>query len=128
MTFLSLFLFIEGDVLGCESVILAYPLAVFYLLGEAEELAASAVVEAQSKEDQEEGRAVAGALALEHVRRTFDEPAWVGALAPTAFAGVDEEPEVVLETPKRRRKPRGEPKPEAAEPAAGHYTHRGAHG
>jgi S-DNA-T family DNA segregation ATPase FtsK/SpoIIIE len=80
---------------------------------QAEELAASAVVEGQSEEDCEEGRAVAGALALEQVRRTFDEPAWVGALAPTAFVDVDEEPEVVLATPKRRRKAKEETKPEA---------------
>ena len=79
---------------------------------QAEELAASALVEGQSEEDCEEGRAVAGALALEQVRRTFDEPAWVGSLAASAFVDVDEEPEVVLETPRRRRKAKEEPKPE----------------
>jgi S-DNA-T family DNA segregation ATPase FtsK/SpoIIIE len=84
---------------------------------QAEELAASAVVEAQSEEDQDEARAVAGAMALEHVRRTFDEPAWVGALAPSAFVDVDAEPEVALQTPKRRRKPRAERADDAVEAA-----------
>jgi S-DNA-T family DNA segregation ATPase FtsK/SpoIIIE len=81
---------------------------------QAEELADSAVIEGQDDEDRDEARAVVGALALEQVRRTFDEPAWVNALAPTAFVDVDEEPEVALETPKRRRKPRAEAKGEPA--------------
>ncbi|HSN15270.1 MAG TPA: DNA translocase FtsK 4TM domain-containing protein, partial [Anaeromyxobacteraceae bacterium] len=87
---------------------------------QAEELADSAVVEAQSEEDHAEARAVAGALALEHVRRTFDEPAWVGALGPTGLAGDDAEaePEVVVEAPKRRRKPKAEAKGDEATEAA----------
>ncbi|HSM92759.1 MAG TPA: DNA translocase FtsK [Anaeromyxobacteraceae bacterium] len=86
---------------------------------QAEELAASAVVEGQSEEDREEARAVAGALALEQVRRTFDEPAWVGSLAPAAAAEPEEkdEPEPVLDAPKRRRKARAEAPREDA-PAA----------
>jgi S-DNA-T family DNA segregation ATPase FtsK/SpoIIIE len=86
---------------------------------QADELAAAAVLEAQSDDDRDEARAVAGALALEHVRRTFDEPAWVNALAPSAFVDVDEEPEVALETPRRRRKAKGEPRADAAADGAG---------
>jgi len=85
---------------------------------QAEELAASAVVEAQSDEDHDEARAVAGALAMEHVRRTFDEPAWVDALGPAPLAEADAEaiaePEVALDAPKRRRRAKGEPRGEGA--------------
>jgi S-DNA-T family DNA segregation ATPase FtsK/SpoIIIE len=85
---------------------------------QAEELASTAVVDGQSEEDLDEARAVAGALALEHVRRTFDEPAWVGALAPIADDTVDE-PEIALEAPSRRRKPKGEAADAAVGAAAG---------
>jgi S-DNA-T family DNA segregation ATPase FtsK/SpoIIIE len=46
---------------------------------EAADLADTAEIEAAGEEDRAEARAVAGALALEHVRRTgsFDDPAWV---------------------------------------------------
>ena len=83
---------------------------------QAEELAATAVLDGQSEEDLDEARAVAGALALEHVRRTFDEPAWVGALAPVpaGAAEPDAEPEPLPEAPRRRRKARDEAKAEAA--------------
>ncbi len=51
---------------------------------EARALADTAEIEAAGEEDHAEARAVAGALALEHVRRsgTFDDPAWALGLAP----------------------------------------------
>jgi S-DNA-T family DNA segregation ATPase FtsK/SpoIIIE len=51
---------------------------------EAQALADTAEIEAAGEEDHAEARAVAGALALEHVRRsgTFDDPAWALGLAP----------------------------------------------
>ena len=50
---------------------------------EARALADTADIEAAGEDDRAEARAVAGALALEHVRRTgsFDDPAWVDGLA-----------------------------------------------
>jgi S-DNA-T family DNA segregation ATPase FtsK/SpoIIIE len=79
---------------------------------EAARLADTAEIEAVREEDRAEARAVAGALALEHVRRTgsFDDPAWVAGLAPEPAAGDEEgaaaEPAdaETAEAPKRRRK------------------------
>jgi S-DNA-T family DNA segregation ATPase FtsK/SpoIIIE len=83
---------------------------------QAEELADQFFVEGTTQDDIEEARAVAGALALEQVRRTFDEPAWVGARAPaTAPEPEAEEPELPAEPPRRKRKAKEEA---AAEPAA----------
>ncbi|GEJ57525.1 FtsK/SpoIIIE family DNA translocase [Anaeromyxobacter diazotrophicus] len=63
------------------------------------EEAALAVVEAESGEAEAEGRAMAGALALERAGQAFgDDPAWVHDLAA---AGAAAEPE---EKPRRRRK------------------------
>ncbi len=71
---------------------------------EAEALADTAEIEVAGEEDRAEARAVAGALALEHVRRTssFDDPAWV------------EEPEPARG---RRRRQRDERKAADLEPA-----------
>lgn len=70
---------------------------------EAEALAAQAVVEAEGDEDRDEGITVAGALALEDVRRgSFDDPAWVTALAPAD--GAPAEPEEEPRAKKRRAK------------------------
>ncbi|HEY6004273.1 MAG TPA: DNA translocase FtsK 4TM domain-containing protein [Anaeromyxobacter sp.] len=51
---------------------------------EAAALADTAEIEAADEEDRAEARAVAGALAMEHVRRasSFDDPAWVEAAEP----------------------------------------------
>ena len=70
---------------------------------EAAALADTAEIEATGEEEREEARAVAGALALEHVRRTgsFDDPAWVDGLAP-------EPDEVEEEAPPARRRKRKE--------------------
>jgi S-DNA-T family DNA segregation ATPase FtsK/SpoIIIE len=90
---------------------------------EAAALADTAEIEATGEEEREEARAVAGALALEHVRRTgsFDDPAWVDGLAV-----VEEDEEVFEEEPaappRRKRREREErgaapavpPPPEAA--------------
>jgi S-DNA-T family DNA segregation ATPase FtsK/SpoIIIE len=64
---------------------------------EAAALADTAEIEAAGEEDRVEARAVAGALAREHVRRTgsFEDPAWAAAQPDAAEA---EEP------PRRRRK------------------------
>jgi S-DNA-T family DNA segregation ATPase FtsK/SpoIIIE len=94
---------------------------------EAEKLADTAEIEAVREEDHAEARAVAGALALEHVRRTgsFDDPAWVAGLAPGEVTVTDEEvePAVVtgdddetVEAPRRRRKAKDK-EDEAAEKA-----------
>jgi S-DNA-T family DNA segregation ATPase FtsK/SpoIIIE len=77
---------------------------------EAAALADTAEIEATGEEEEAEARDMAGALALEHVRRTgsFDDPAWAAL----------EEPEP--EPAPRRRREKGERKaadPEAA-PAA----------
>jgi S-DNA-T family DNA segregation ATPase FtsK/SpoIIIE len=55
---------------------------------EARRIADTAEIEVAREEDRAEARAVAGALALEHVRRTgsFDDPAWVAGLAPAPEA------------------------------------------
>jgi S-DNA-T family DNA segregation ATPase FtsK/SpoIIIE len=75
---------------------------------EAQALADTAEIEAAGEDDRAEARAVAGALALEHVRRTgsFDDPAWAQDLAPApaADAAPDEEPDAEDATPRRRRK------------------------
>ncbi len=91
---------------------------------EARELASTAEIEAAAEEDRADARAIAGALALEHVRRTgsFDDPAWVAGLAPAnaeADAATAEAaaPEEEAPPPRRKRKERVK-EPEAAEPAA----------
>jgi S-DNA-T family DNA segregation ATPase FtsK/SpoIIIE len=67
---------------------------------------ALAVVEADSADDEAEGRAVAGELAAEQQRRApfGDDPAWVQALAPAAsdLALAEAAPEE--ERPRRRRR------------------------
>jgi S-DNA-T family DNA segregation ATPase FtsK/SpoIIIE len=83
---------------------------------QAEALAETAVVDGQSEDDRDEARAVAGVLAMEHVRRTFDEPAWVGGLAPVEAEASEEPPEIVLELPKRRPAPAIVPPPVLAKP------------
>jgi S-DNA-T family DNA segregation ATPase FtsK/SpoIIIE len=74
---------------------------------EAADLADTAEIEATGEEEREEARAVAGALALEAVRRTgsFDDPAWVDGLAVVEEAEevVEEEPATL---PRRKRKER----------------------
>ena len=84
---------------------------------EAEALADTAEIEATGEEDREEARAVAGALALEHVRRvsSFDDPAWVdGLVAPEEAEEVAEEEEVAA--PPRRRRRSAEREDRAAAP------------
>ncbi len=75
---------------------------------EARALADSADIEAAGDEDQAEARAVAGALALEHVRRTgsFDDPAWVGGLAPADApdGAADDGAVAEAEAPPRRKR------------------------
>src|SRR5512133_603013 len=81
----------------------------------ADALADSAEIEADGEADRAEARAVAGALALEEVRRNgFDDPAWVGALAPAAEEAEAAAPEEA-DPPKRKRKAKDEKK--AEEPA-----------
>ncbi len=59
---------------------------------EAEALADTAEIEATGDEDLEEARAVAGELALEHVRRTgFDDPAWTDDEESSAKRAAKEE-------------------------------------
>ncbi|HEX9053258.1 MAG TPA: DNA translocase FtsK 4TM domain-containing protein, partial [Anaeromyxobacter sp.] len=74
---------------------------------EAEALADTAEIEADGDQDRAEARAVAGALALEHVRRTggFDDPAWVDEVA----AEVAAEDAVEEAAPERRRRRRKDP-------------------
>lgn len=78
---------------------------------EAAALADTAEIEAAADEDRAEARAVAGALAMEHVRRTgsFDDPAWVEAVS-------SDEPEA--EPPPRKRRSREESAPVDDEPAS----------
>ncbi|HEX9242510.1 MAG TPA: DNA translocase FtsK 4TM domain-containing protein, partial [Anaeromyxobacter sp.] len=82
---------------------------------EARRIADTAEIEVAREEDRAEARAVAGALALEHVRRTgsFDDPAWVDGLVPAAAADPAEEPgeaaagappEAEEAAPRRKRK------------------------
>ncbi|BDG03313.1 FtsK/SpoIIIE family DNA translocase [Anaeromyxobacter oryzae] len=69
---------------------------------EAEKLAETAEIEADGDEARAEARAVAGALALEEVRRaSFDDPAWVGGLEPAPEPEAEE-----AEPPRRKRKAR----------------------
>jgi S-DNA-T family DNA segregation ATPase FtsK/SpoIIIE len=64
---------------------------------EAEALADTAELEALGEEDMAEARGVAGALALEEVRRSaFDEPAWVPGSAPEAELDLVDPPEAEL--------------------------------
>jgi len=77
---------------------------------EARALADTAEIEAAGEDDRAEARAVAGALALEHVRRsgTFEDPAW--AVAPPAEDGgapeaaSPDETETEEDAPRRRRR------------------------
>jgi len=93
---------------------------------EARRIADTAEIEVAREEDRDEARAVAGALALEHVRRTgsFDDPAWVEGLAPAADDGgaeVEVAPAEEAEepaAPRRKRKERAEEEPEAEAVAA----------
>ena len=91
---------------------------------EAEALAAEAWFEGAREEDRQEARAMAGALALEQVRRPqLDEPAWVDGLVPVTQA----EPEPGFESfsepetfePARRRRKRAEPQLDADATPAG---------
>jgi S-DNA-T family DNA segregation ATPase FtsK/SpoIIIE len=83
---------------------------------EAAALADTAEIEATGEEDREEARAVAGALALEHVRRaaSFDDPAWVDGLAVAEEAQEVEEEEP--SAPPRRRRRGAEREERAAAP------------
>jgi S-DNA-T family DNA segregation ATPase FtsK/SpoIIIE len=91
---------------------------------EAAALADTADIEAAADEDRVEANAVAGALALEHVRRaSFSDPAWVEELAPVPAPAVAEAD--VRAARRRRREERSalpEPSPaslpEAAEEVA----------
>jgi DNA segregation ATPase FtsK/SpoIIIE, S-DNA-T family len=88
---------------------------------EAEAMAEAAWFDGAHEVDRQDARAMAGALALEQVRRPFfDEPAWVDGLVPMASA----EPEPAFEAraelepidPPRRKRKKAEPQPsEAAE-------------
>jgi DNA segregation ATPase FtsK/SpoIIIE, S-DNA-T family len=82
---------------------------------EADAIAEAAEIEGAGEDDRAEARAVAGALALEEVRRNvFEDPAWVGALAPAA----DAEAEPEADEPKRRKRKDREEKPAEAGEAA----------
>jgi DNA segregation ATPase FtsK/SpoIIIE, S-DNA-T family len=82
---------------------------------EAERLAESAEIEADGDDARAEARAVAGALALEDVRRaSFDDPAWVGGLEPVVEA--EAAPAEESEPPRRRRKPKAEERKAAEAP------------
>ena len=90
---------------------------------EARQLADTAEIEVAREEDRAEARAVAGALALEHVRRTgsFDDPAWVAGLAPAAETADDDEAAgadaPVEDAAKRKRKEKAAEEPaEVASP------------
>jgi DNA segregation ATPase FtsK/SpoIIIE, S-DNA-T family len=96
---------------------------------EAAQMAATAEVEAEGDDAAGEARAMAGALALEQVRRAgLDDPAWVTTLEPRppAEAAADAEAEFFGEpaaeaTPtarRRRRKAEEKAAEAAAEPAA----------
>jgi DNA segregation ATPase FtsK/SpoIIIE, S-DNA-T family len=82
----------------------------------AEELAATAEIEAGDDASREEARATAGALAMEHVRRQlFEDPAWADGFAPAEAAPAAEQ---AVEAAARKRA-RPEPAaPPAEEPAA----------
>ncbi len=86
---------------------------------EAERLAEDAAIEATGEDARDEARAVAGALALEQVRRTsFEDPAWVDALAPAPAPEAPAEVEVAAEQePPRRRRRAREPEERAVAPA-----------
>jgi S-DNA-T family DNA segregation ATPase FtsK/SpoIIIE len=96
---------------------------------EAAQLAAAAEVEAEGDEAAGEARAMAGALALEQVRRAgLDDPAWVTTLEPLPQGGAEAiaeaaffgEPPPEAAPPARRRRKKGEEKAddEAAAPLA----------
>ncbi len=86
---------------------------------EAEAMAAAAWLDGAREEDRREARAMAGALALEQVRRPLiDEPAWVDGLVQIAPAEPEQETRAELELvePPRRKRKKAEPQPfEAAE-------------
>jgi DNA segregation ATPase FtsK/SpoIIIE, S-DNA-T family len=76
---------------------------------EAEAIAARAVVDAEGDDDRAEGVAVAGALALEDLRRgSFDDPAWVSALAPANDPGPSDAEDEEPPARKRRAKKKDE--------------------
>jgi S-DNA-T family DNA segregation ATPase FtsK/SpoIIIE len=79
---------------------------------EAAALADTAEIDAAGDQDRAEARAVAGALALEHVRRTgsFEDPAWV--------EGVEAEPEDEPAPEPRRRRRKSAEDAEAARAGA----------
>lgn len=82
-----------------------------------EALAEDDTIEASDDDSRAEARAVAGALALEHARRTgFEDPAWVSGLGPPAPA--DEEPEPPAEPARKKRKARDEKEPAEAKSEA----------
>jgi S-DNA-T family DNA segregation ATPase FtsK/SpoIIIE len=95
---------------------------------EAAQLAATAEVEADGEEAAGEARAVAGALALEQVRRAgLEDPAWVASLTPLPPAAPEEaaeaaffgDPSAEAGPPARRRRRRAEERAaEAGDPAA----------
>jgi DNA segregation ATPase FtsK/SpoIIIE, S-DNA-T family len=81
---------------------------------EAEAMAAAAWLDGAREEDRQEARAMAGALALEQVRRPLiDEPAWVDGLVPMTPAerepAYDARAELELVDPPRRKRKRAEP-------------------
>jgi DNA segregation ATPase FtsK/SpoIIIE, S-DNA-T family len=79
----------------------------------AAELADTAEIEADSDEASDEARAVAGALALEEIRRqSFDDPAWVDALTPALPESGKEPVEIAAEEEPPRRKRRAKEKDE----------------
>jgi DNA segregation ATPase FtsK/SpoIIIE, S-DNA-T family len=86
----------------------------------AEELADSAEIEAGDDAARAEGRAAAGAMAVELVRRqSFDDPAWVDGIAPPEDSGEQAAPEVevVEEEPAGRRRRKAKEKEPAEVPA-----------
>src|SRR6266542_3574765 len=91
---------------------------------EARALVDTAEIEASGEEDHAEARAIAGALALEHVRRTgsFEDPAWVDGLAPPDAAEDLDDAAVAAAPPegppRRKRKAEKENDEEKAEPRA----------
>ncbi len=92
---------------------------------EARRIADTAEIEVAREEDRAEARAVAGALALEHVRRTgsFDDPAWVASIAPAGDAAeegpaTDAAAPAAEEPPAPRRKRKEKEAEEKAEGAA----------
>jgi S-DNA-T family DNA segregation ATPase FtsK/SpoIIIE len=87
---------------------------------EAEALAAEAWLEGAQEEDRQEARAMAGALALEQVRRPqLDEPAWVDGLVPVGAGSPETAVGPEPSEPPRRRRRRPEPQLADGEQAPG---------